>query len=78
MAGRFTTITLRGSHAGYTLRGRKTIAEAVAQLRSRAQQQYEEAKAVMDALDADFHVETHTGFFVVRNREVLQEGRTEP
>lgn len=77
MADRMTSIHLPGLRRGAGLAdwGRKTPAEMTAQYRKNAQLHLDEAKAVLEAADADFHVETYVGVLVRRDRETLQEGK---
>lgn len=76
MADRMTSIRLPGLRRGAGLSdwGRKTPAEMIAQYRKNAQLQLDEAKAVLEAADVDFRVETYVGVLVQRDRETLQEG----
>ena len=78
MGERMTSVHLPGMRhgAGVAEYGRKTPAEMVAMLRKYAEANKAEAEQILAATDEEFRVETYTGVWVQRNREVLQEGRT--
>lgn len=72
MADRMTSIRLPGSkHVGLADHGRKTREEMLHLIRSHAEHQKAVADAILSASDDDFLVETYTGVFVQRNREVV-------
>ena len=72
MADRMTSIRLPGSkHVGLADHGRKTREEMIDLIRSHAEHQKAVADAILAAADDDFLVETYTGVYVQRNREVV-------
>ena len=73
MSERMTTIEL-GKVGGFRRHGRQTPAEMIATYRRHAEAQLAEAQAVLAAPDDAFRVYTHTGTFIQRHIEVLQEG----
>lgn len=74
MAERMTTASLPGRPgAGIMLYGLRDPAHVIAEAKRHAAHQLAQAQAVLDAPDAAFLVETHTGVHVTRNRRVLQE-----
>ena len=81
MSERFTAIYLRQHDGTRTLklceRGVLTVAQMIAKYREYAHQEYVQAKAILDAVDSAFVVETFRGLHVEREREVLQDGNVE-
>lgn len=76
MSERMTSISLRGStHNGLADWGRKSAEEMIQQFRDHAQLQKQAAEEVLAASDEDFRVETYTGVYVQRNKEVIQPGK---
>ncbi len=78
MSARMTGISLPSNKVagpGLAEWGRKTPAEMIARYRQWAQHQLDEAQAVLNAADDDFHVDTYRGVYVQHDREVLQPGR---
>lgn len=72
MAERMTSIRLPGSkHVGLADWGRKTREEMIKMIRAHAEDQKSVADAILSASDDDFLVETYTGVYVQRNREVV-------
>lgn len=80
MGERITSVHLPGMRhgAGVADYGRKTPEEMIAMLLQYAEANLAEAKQILAASDADFRVETYTGVWRQRNREVLQEGKPNP
>ncbi|MCA0345228.1 MAG: hypothetical protein LCH99_36745 [Proteobacteria bacterium] len=76
MADRMTRIRLPGSkHVGLADHGRKSREEMITMIRSHAEHQKAVADAILSASDDAFLVETYTGVFVQRNREVVHAAR---
>lgn len=76
MAERMTSISLRGSsHNGLADWGRKSAEEMIQQFRDHALRQKQAAEEVLAAADEDFRVETYTGVYVQRNKEIIQTGK---
>ena len=59
MAERMTSIRVRGAN-GFSCYGRRSPGEMIKEYRDFAALQMAEAKAVLDAKDEDFRIETHT------------------
>ncbi|QIG57785.1 hypothetical protein SEA_PAULODIABOLI_50 [Microbacterium phage PauloDiaboli] len=77
MADRMTSVRLRSSHPadgeGIAEYGRQTRQDMVQKYRAYAQRQFDRARAVLEAEDGDFIVETYTGHIVQRNREEVHD-----
>lgn len=77
MSERMTGITLPGSsYTGLADWGRKTPEEMIRQIRVHAESMKLQAEEILAATDSDFRIQTYTGVHVQRNRETLQEGRS--
>lgn len=71
-----TTIDLPGIRdSGYAEYGRKTVQEMIKIVRNRAVYQQQVAAAILAAPNEAFHIETHRGVHVWRDRKILQTGR---
>lgn len=76
MSERMTSIDIPGSkNSGIADFGRLTAENMIRQFREYAQRQKEAAEEILAAADDDFRVETYTGVYVQRNREVIQPGK---
>lgn len=77
MAEKMTSISLPGLRRGAGLAeyGTVPVADLIARYRRHAQLLFEEAEAVLNAADEDFHIETYNGVYVMRNRKTIQQGK---
>ncbi len=74
MSEQETAISLPGGRWGLAWGGRQTAEFMIAEYRKYAQYQYDKAKAVLEAPDEAFHIETYLGPFAQKRREIIQEG----
>ncbi len=77
MSERMTTIKLRGV-AGLADWGHHDASEMIAMIRDKAWRDMRDCQSILSAQDRDFHIYTHTGVHVQKNKKVLQEGLPSP
>lgn len=75
MADYLTTIRLAGTRFGFAERGKLGAEEMITKARAYAHRLREEADVIDAAFDDEFKIYSHTGVHVLKNVNVLQEGR---
>lgn len=78
---RMTAISLPGtSHwiGGFAEWGEVSRDAMIAAHRMRAKKALQDAQAVLDAADEDFHIATYRGVHVQRDYKVIQQGKPQP